>query len=100
VHGLLKNATRPPGRKPLTARKIKEVVNLTLNEKPPEATRGSERTMAVRTGNAPSSMHKIWVAHGLKPHLSKTFKLSRDPNFVAKVEHIVCLDQACRRNPQ
>jgi hypothetical protein len=25
------------------------------------------------------------VAHGLKPHLTKTFKLSRDPNFVAKV---------------
>ena len=36
-------------------------------------------------------MHKIWAAHGLKPHLSKTFKLSRDPNFVAKVEDIVGL---------
>jgi transposase len=35
VDGLLKDATRPPGRKPLTARKIKQVVNLTLNEKPP-----------------------------------------------------------------
>jgi hypothetical protein len=31
----------------------------------------------------------IWAAHGLKPHLTKTFKLSRDPNFVAKVEDIV-----------
>src|SRR6202043_1574628 len=40
---------------------------------------------------APSSVHKIWAAHGLKPHLSKTFKLSRDPNFVAKVEDIVGL---------
>src|SRR5204863_753357 len=37
------------------------------------------------------SVHKIWAAHGLKPHLSKTFKLSRDPNFVAKVEDIVGL---------
>lgn len=36
-------------------------------------------------------MHKIWAAHGLKPHLTKTFKLSRDPNFVAKVEEIVGL---------
>ena len=33
----------------------------------------------------------IWAAHGLKPHLTKTFKLSRDPNFVAKVEEIVGL---------
>ena len=85
VDGLLKDATRPPGRKPLTARKIKQVVNLTLNEKPPDATHWSERTMAARAGIAPSSVHKIWAAHGLKPHLSKTFKLSRDPNFIAKV---------------
>ena len=91
VDGLLKDATRPPGRKPLTARKIKQVVNLTLNEKPPDATHWSERTMAARAGIAPSSVHKIWTAHGLKPHLTKTFKLSRDPNFVAKVEDIVGL---------
>ena len=74
VDGLLKDATRPPGRKSLTARKIKQVVNLTLNDKPPDATHWSERTMAARTGIAPSSVHKIWAAHGLKPHLSKTFK--------------------------
>src|SRR5256712_14215438 len=47
--------------------------------------------MAARAGIAPSSVHKIGAAHGLKPHLSKTFKLSRDPNFVAKVEDIVGL---------
>ena len=47
--------------------------------------------MAARAGIAPSSVHKIWAAHGLKPHLTKTFKLSRDPNFVAKVEEIVGL---------
>src|SRR6478736_6795456 len=91
VDGLLKDATRPPGRKPLTARKIRQVVYLTLNEKPPGATHWSERTMAARAGIAPSSVHKIWAAHGLKPHLTKTFKLSRDPNFVAKVEDIVGL---------
>ena len=71
VDGLLKDATRPPGRKPLTARKIKQVVNLTLNEKPPDATHWSERTMAARAGIAPSSVHKIWAAHGLKPHRRK-----------------------------
>jgi hypothetical protein len=42
---LSKDATRPPGRKPLTARRIKQVANLTLNEEPPDATRWSERTM-------------------------------------------------------
>jgi transposase len=52
VDGSLKDATRPPGRKPLTARRIKQVVNLTLNEKPPDATHWSERRMAVRVGIA------------------------------------------------
>ena len=56
-----------------------------------DATHWSERTMAAWAGIAPSSVHKIWAAHGLKPHLTKTFKLSRDPNFVAKVEDIVGL---------
>ena len=91
VDGLLKDATRPPGRKPLTARKIKQVVELTLNEKPPNATHWSVRMMAARVGIAPSMVHKIWAAHGLKPHLTRSFKLSRDPNFVAKVEDIVGL---------
>jgi transposase len=91
VEGLLKDATRPPGRKPLTLEMIKRVVDLTLHEKPSNATHWSERTMAARVGIAPSSVHKIWRAHGLKPHLVKTFKLSRDPNFVEKVTDIVGL---------
>ena len=91
VDGLLKDATRPPGRKPLSARKVKHVVYLTLNEKPPNATHWSLRTMAARVGIAPSAVHKIWKAHGLKPHLTRTFKVSRDPNFVAKVEDIAGL---------
>src|SRR6516225_4561915 len=41
VDGLLKAATRPPGRKPLTAETIKRVVHMTLHEKPPNATQWS-----------------------------------------------------------
>src|ERR1700693_3667600 len=81
VDGLLKDATRPPGRKPLTARKIKQVVNLTLHEKPRDAPHWSDRTRPAGAAIARSSVNKIWVAHGLKPHLTKTFKLSRDPNL-------------------
>jgi len=50
VDGLLKDATRPPGRKPLTAETIKRVVHLTLHEKPPNATQWSSRTMAKAAG--------------------------------------------------
>lgn len=89
VEGLLKDGTRPPGRKPLTAETIKQVVDLTLHRKPPNSTHWSLRAMAAAVGIAPSPVRKIWVAHGLKPHRIKRFKLSRDPNFAAKVEGIV-----------
>jgi transposase len=91
VEGLLKDGTRPPGRKPLTAETIQRVVDLTLKEKPAKATHWSLRTMAAKVALAPSTVRKIWVAHGLKPHLVKRFKLSRDPDFAAKVKDIVGL---------
>jgi transposase len=91
VAGLLKDASRPPRRKPLTAEKIAEVVHLTLHATPPNATQWSIRTMAAAAGLSASSIQRIWSAHGLKPHLVKTFKLSRDPNFAAKVRDVVGL---------
>ena len=77
VDGLLKDATRPPGRKPLSAETIKRVVHMTLHERPPNATQWSARTMAKAVGISYTSVQRIWRAHGLKPHLIKTFKVSR-----------------------
>ena len=91
VDGLLKDATRPPGRKPLTAETIKRVVHMTLHEKPPNATQWSARSMAKSAGISYTSVQRIWRAHGLKPHLIKTFKVSRDKNFASKVEDVVGL---------
>jgi transposase len=91
VDGLLKDATRPPGRKPLTAETIKRVVHMTLHEKPANATQWSARSMAKAAGISYTSVQRIWRAHGLKPHLVKTFKVSRDKNFAAKVEDVVGL---------
>ena len=91
VDGLLKDATRPPGRKPLTAETIKRVVHMTLHEKPPNATQWSARSMAKAAGVSYTSVQRIWRAHELKPHLVKTFKVSRDKNFAAKVEDVVGL---------
>jgi transposase len=91
VAGLLQDASRPPRRKPLTAEQIAEVVDLTLHAKPPNATRWSVRTMAVAVGLSASSIQRIWQAHGLKPHLTRTFKLSNDKDFVEKVVDVVGL---------
>ena len=89
--GLLKDATRPSRVKPLTSEKIKQVVHMTLHEKPPNATQWSLRSMAASAGLSYSSVQRIWHAHGLKPHLVETFKISRDRNFAAKVEDVVGL---------
>jgi len=91
VAGLLKDATRPSRVKPLSPEKIKQVVHMTLHEKPPNATHWSVRSMAKAAGISHSSVQRIWHAHGLKPHLVDTFKVSRDKNFASKVEDVVGL---------
>jgi transposase len=46
VDGLLKEASRPSRVKPQTPEKIKQVVHMTLHERPPNATHWSLRRMA------------------------------------------------------
>lgn len=83
-----------PGRgaKPtITEDKIRQIVEATLHTKPKDATHWSCRSMARVQGVSPSTIHKIWKAHGLQPHRVKTFKLSRDPKFVEKLTDVVGL---------
>jgi hypothetical protein len=75
----------------LTPEKITQVVHMTLHAKPPNATHWSLRSMAAAAGVSYRSVHRIWRAHGLKPHPVETFKVSRDKNFAAKVEDVVGL---------
>lgn len=91
VDGLLRDASRPPRLKPLPAKKVQQVIDMTTQQKPPDATHWSIRSMAAAAGISRSSVQRIWRSHGLKPHRVKTFKLSRDPNFVAKLEDVVGL---------
>jgi len=89
--GLEKDAPRP-GRTPtITPAKVQEVVRLTTREKPSNATHWSTRTMAEAAGLSEKTVRRIWHKHGLKPHLSRTFKLSNDPDFAQKLEAIVGL---------
>jgi transposase len=91
IAGLRRDATRPGRKPPLSAAVIARVVQMTLHEKPPGATHWSIRSMAAASGLSRSSVQRIWKAHGLKPHLTKTFKLSNDKRFVEKVRDIVGL---------
>src|SRR5271169_3299461 len=89
--GLERDATRPGRKPPLTAAAIERVVNMTLHEKPPAGTHWSARKLAKAVGLSHSSVQRIWAAHGLKPHLTRSFKLSNDPKFCEKVQDIVGL---------
>ena len=77
------------GRKPRID--AAEIVRLTTQTKPEAATHWSTRTLAAKLGISDSTVLKVWRANGLKPHLVETFKVSRDPMFVEKLEDIVGL---------
>jgi transposase len=80
------------GRKPsLSADKVKQIVEATLHSHPADATHWSVRTMAAAQGVSPATVQRIWDAHGLQPHRSETFKLSRDKRFVEKLTDVVGL---------
>jgi hypothetical protein len=82
----------PPGRKPsIPAATVQRVVKKTTQNTPENATHRSTRSTAREVGISEASVRRIWRAQGLEPHLVKTFKISRDPEFAGKVEAIVGL---------
>ena len=89
--GIEKDASRS-GRIPsIGRRKRARIVKKTVEGKPPNATHWSRSLMARATGVSESTVGRIWRAHGLKPHLARTFKLSNDKQFVEKLEDVVGL---------
>ncbi len=91
IDGLLKDAPRPGRLRRVGAKAVEEIVNATLHTTPPDATHWSTRMMARWQGVSPATVQRIWRAHGLQPHRSETFKLSRDPDFVTKLRDVVGL---------
>jgi transposase len=91
LEGLEKDAPRP-GRIPnIPEKKVRAVVDATLHTKPPNATHWSVRSMAKAQKISRMAVQRIWKQHNLKPHLIKTFKLSRDKHFVEKLYDVVGL---------
>jgi transposase len=92
VDGLLRDKTRPPRIARLPKAAVEGVVTRTLEEAPPDGvTHWTAPAMAAASGLSVSSVQRIWRAHGLRPHQVRSFKLSTDPHFAAKVEDIVGL---------
>ena len=89
--GLSEDAPHGPSTQRLNPRKVKAIVETTLQTTPPGATQWSTRMMAEKLGVSHSSVARIWNAHGLQPHRTKTFTLSKDKRFVEKLTDVVGL---------
>ena len=71
--------------------RIEAVISRTLESLPADGTHWSSRGMAKASGLSTATVQRIWRAFGLQPHRVETFKLSTDPDFVAKVRDVVGL---------
>src|SRR5450432_3553027 len=71
--------------------RVKAVIDATLQSKPKGHTHWSCRLMAASQGVSKSTVSNLWRSHNLKPHQTKTFKLSRDPKFLEKLTDVVGL---------
>src|SRR5580692_4828773 len=88
----LGDAPRPGAVRKITDEQVEVLVTRTLTEKGRgQDSHWSSRAMAAETGLSQSSVSRIWRAFGLKPHVVETWKLSTDPQFIAKVRDVVGL---------
>ena len=91
VDGLLRDKTRKPGKAPLPAATVQRVIDLVSGPPPGEATHWTGRMLAKAAAISLRSVQRILEAHQLTPHRIRTFKLSNDPQFAAKLRDVVGL---------
>ena len=87
----LEDLPRPGAPRRISDERIAEVIRLTLETRPKNATHWSTRKMAARCGLSNERVARIWQAFGLQPHRVESFQLSTDPLFVEKVRDVVGL---------
>jgi transposase len=91
LEALKKDAPRPGRARTIDDDQVARVIHLTTQSTPENATHWSTRTMAEAACISEASVRRIWHAHGLKPHLSRGFEVSKDPAFAEKLDAIVGL---------
>ncbi len=82
-----KGRGRPPS---ISTQQVEKVITQ-ATQPPKPRTRWSVRTMAREVGISPDSVHRIWKANDIKPHLVRTFKVSKDKHFEEKFWDVIGL---------
>lgn len=91
LKGIEKDLPRGGRKAVVRQNKEAEIIRKTTQETPPDATHWSLRSMAEAVGVSYSTVRRVWRDNGLKPHLTKTFKVSNDPDFAEKLVDVVGL---------
>jgi transposase len=87
----LRDQPRPGQPRKLTQQKVRQILTLTTQRIPAEATHWSLRLMAKQAGVTVHQVRQVWQGADLKPHRLQTFKISNDPDFAQKVVDVVGL---------
>jgi len=74
----------------LPAEKKERIISQAV-QPPPNKTRWSVRTMARHAGVSTGAVHRLWQSSDIKPHLTRTFKLSNDKHFEEKFWDVIGL---------
>ncbi len=70
---------------------VARVLAATLESPPDGSTHWSVRRLASKTGISPTTVHRIWRDHKLRPHQMRSFKFSKDPRLAEKIIDVVGL---------
>lgn len=87
----LNDLARPGQPRKLSPKKVREILTLTTQRIPAEATHWSLRLMARYAGTTVHQVQQVWQAADLRPHRLQNFKISNDPDFAQKVVDVVGL---------
>jgi transposase len=82
---------RRSGRKPAIAARTRAAIITEATSPPPGRTQWSSRTMAKAKGVSHNTVQRLWRANDIKPHITRTFKISNDRNFEAKFWDVIGL---------
>src|SRR5208283_1272724 len=73
------------------AETVERIVQLAMSPPPAGRSRWTTRLLAKQVRLSPGCVSDVLRRNGLKPHLVRTYKVSRDPDFAAKVQDVVGL---------
>lgn len=82
---------RRSGRKPSIAVQTRSEIITEATCPPPGRAQWSSRTMAKARGVSANTVHRLWRANDIKPHIKWTFKISNEKNFEAKFWDVIGL---------